>query len=139
MHAMEGIIEFAAPLFIAMELASLVCLLLFGVVRYGLDKRKASMVFIFLFIGITALEAGLGWLLYKETGELSTLQIIITVFVLYAVTFGIQDFKKLDRWMKQKIGRLRGIDLLTDKDREQIAKQKDPSYQARMYRRSSFA
>lgn len=139
MNAIEGIVEFAAPLFIAMELASLVCLLLFGVARYGLDKRGTSMIFIFLFVGITALEAGLGWLLYKETGELSTLQIIITVFVLYAVTFGIQDFKKLDRWMKQKIGRLRGIDLLTDKDREQIAKQKDPSYQARMYRRSSFA
>ncbi|PTL21646.1 hypothetical protein [Shouchella clausii] len=139
MNAIEGIVEFVAPLFIAMELASLVCLLLFGVARYGLDKRGTSMIFIFLFVGITALEAGLGWLLYKETGELSTLQIIITVFVLYAVTFGIQDFKKLDRWMKQKIGRLRGIDLLTDKDREQIAKQKDPSYQARMYRRSSFA
>ncbi|AST96462.1 hypothetical protein [Shouchella clausii] len=139
MNAIEGIVEFAAPLFIAMELASLVCLLLFGVARYGLDKRGTSMIFIFLFVGITALEAGLGWLLYKETGELSTLQIIITVFVLYAVTFGVQDFKKLDRWMKQKIGRLRGIDLLTDKDREQIAKQKDPSYQARMYRRSSFA
>ncbi|XOQ13139.1 MAG: Integral membrane protein [Shouchella clausii] len=139
MNAIEGIVEFAAPLFIAMELASLACLLLFGAARYGLDKRGTSMIFIFLFVGITALEAGLGWLLYKETGELSTLQIIITVFVLYAVTFGIQDFKKLDRWMKQKIGRLRGIDLLTDKDREQIAKQKDPSYQARMYRRSSFA
>lgn len=59
MHAMEGIIEFAAPLFIAMELASLVCLLLFGVVRYGLDKRKASMVFIFCLLALLRWKPGL--------------------------------------------------------------------------------
>ncbi len=51
---------------------------------------------------MTILEAILAWLLYRETGEISSLQIIITIFVLYAITFGYQDFRKLDRWMKKK-------------------------------------
>ncbi|WP_353625805.1 hypothetical protein [Bacillus sp. JCM 19041] len=133
------IIENAGVLFISMEVVSLLCLLFFGLTRYLLDRWNLSMLFILFFIGITALEAGLAWLLFSRTGEISTLQIIITIFVLYAITFGIQDFKKLDRWMKQKIGKRRGIDLLTEKDRVAIQKQNDPARVARNYRYSSIA
>lgn len=132
------IIEHAGVIFITMEVLSLFCLLFFGLTRYLFDRRILSIAFILFFIGITALEAALGWLLFSRTGEISTLQIIITIFVLYALTFGIQDFKKLDRWMKQKIGKRRGIDLLTEKDRDAIQKQNDPIRRARLYRYSSI-
>ncbi|MED4164631.1 hypothetical protein P4642_18305, partial [Halalkalibacterium halodurans] len=97
-------LDYQVEIFITMEVLTVICLLLFGVTRYYFNIRKASLLFILLFIGITALEAALAWWLYNKTGEISTLQIIITVFVLYAITFGIGDFKKLDRWMRQKIG-----------------------------------
>ncbi|MED3646332.1 hypothetical protein P4475_05780 [Halalkalibacterium halodurans] len=131
-------LDYQVEIFITMEVLTVICLLLFGVTRYYFNIRKASLLFILLFIGITALEAALAWWLYNKTGEISTLQIIITVFVLYAITFGIGDFKKLDRWMRKKIGGWKGIDLLTEKDRQLISLQKDPAYVARSYRRSSY-
>ena len=58
----------------------------------------------------------MGYWVYQVTGEISTILIIITIFVLYACTFGIYDFLKLDRWMRRKIGEWRGVELLTEKD-----------------------
>src|SRR5699024_5280727 len=52
--------------------------------------------------------------------------------------FGIVDFIRLDRWMRQKIGKFRGVDLLTEKDYERIARNKDPRHFARKYRISSI-
>lgn len=131
-------LNYQVEIFITMEVLSVICLLLFGLLRYYFNFRKISLLFIFLFIGITGLEALLAWWLFQKTGEISTLQIIISIFVLYAVTFGIGDFKKFDRWMRQRIGKWKGIDLLTDKDRHLVNMQKDPSYVARRYRRSSY-
>src|SRR5699024_2375299 len=47
-------------------------------------------------------------------------------------------FLKLDRWMRGKIGKWRGVNLLTQKDQEMIRLQKDPKYIARKYRISSI-
>ena len=79
-------------IFIAVEVLSMAALLLFGVVRYLLNKKKLSRLFIIAFLVLLALEALLAMLVYRETGEISTFQIVITVFVLYACTFGIFDF-----------------------------------------------
>ena len=49
----------------------------------------------------------------------------------YAATFGISDFKKLDRWMRKHIGKWRGVELLADKDISIMGKQKDPKYIAK--------
>lgn len=32
-------------------------------------------------------------------------QIVIPIFILYARTFGINNLKKLDRWIREKIGK----------------------------------
>ncbi|WP_306373270.1 hypothetical protein [Salirhabdus sp. Marseille-P4669] len=69
---------------------------------------------------------------------MSTFQIVITVFLVYACTFGISDFKKLDRWMRSKIGNFRGVDLLTEQDKYVMEKQKNPKYIAKKYRISSI-
>ncbi|MRI66889.1 hypothetical protein GH885_11150 [Gracilibacillus thailandensis] len=102
-------------------------------------KRKHSLFFLFLFLFLLILEAGLAFLIYNETGEISTFQIVITIFVIYACTFGINDFKKLDRWMRIKVGKWRGVDLLTEKDKAIMKKQQDPKYIAKINRYSAIA
>lgn len=135
---MHFLLTYQWNIFIVAEVLSLVLLLLFGVVRYFFNKHRLSSLFIALFILFVALEAVLAWLIYRETGEIEDFQIIITIFVLYACTFGVSDFKKLDRLMRKHIGKWRGVDLLTKKDREKMVKQKDPLYIARKYRWSSL-
>lgn len=135
---LDWILENQWELFIAAEVVSLLSLLLFGVVRYVLGKKKLSLLFLLLFVALIGVEALLALVVYNETGEISTFQIILIIFVLYACTFGIVDFKKLDRWMRWKIGKWRGIDLLTEKDRAIMARQKDPKYVAKVNRYSAM-
>lgn len=125
-------------IFIVLEVISWISLFIFGVLRYFFDKRKLSMYFLILFVTFIGVEALLGWFIYIETGELSTIQLVITIFVIYAMTFGYSDFKKLDRWMRKNIGKLRGIDLLTEEDRMIMKRDKDPAYLAKKYRVSSL-
>src|SRR5690625_2882890 len=89
-------------IFITLEVASWLCLLLFGLLRYVFDKRQMSIAFIVSFIVLIALEGLVGLLIYQETGVISNFQIIVLIFVAYAATFGISDFKKLDRWMRDR-------------------------------------
>ncbi|WP_095149349.1 hypothetical protein [Oceanobacillus manasiensis] len=134
----DYIVSFQWEIFILAEIISLICLLLFGVVRYVFNKQKLSLSFLFIFIALIVIEAVIAVTIFMETGEISTFQIVITIFVIYACTFGISDFKKLDRWMRWKIGQWRGTELLTEKDKFIMSKQKDPKYIARKYRYSSL-
>ncbi|MBS3680937.1 hypothetical protein KGF86_11975 [Ornithinibacillus massiliensis] len=135
---MDFILRYQWEIFILAEVLSLIFILLFGVTRYVANKRKLSLGFLLLFIVLLFLEAALALFVYKETGEISTFQIVITIFVIYACTFGISDFKKIDRWMRLKIGSWRGTELLTEKDKYVMQKQKDPKYIAKKYRISSI-
>lgn len=135
---MNLIIEYSWEIFIFLEILSLVAIILFGIVRYFFDKPKLSLLFIFSFLFLLTIEGTFGIYIYMETGEISTVQIIIMIFVLYACTFGIFDFIKLDRWMRQRIGRLRGVELLSKKDYEVINKNKDTKYLAKKYRITSL-
>lgn len=125
------LLSYQWELFIAAEIISIVSLLLFGITRYFFNKRNTSNLFILLFIVVTAFEAAIAWIIYNYTGEISSFTVIITIFILYAVTFGLNDFKKLDRWMRVKIGNYRGIDLLTAKEHQAIAKERDPQHKKR--------
>lgn len=135
---MNFLLEYQWEIFIAIEVISFVSLLLFGITRYFLGRQKVSLQFLLLFILLLIIEAALAIVIYQETGEISTFQIVVTIFVVYACTFGIADFKKLDRWMRLKIGNIRKVDLLTEKDRAIMDRQKDPKYIARKNRRSSM-
>src|SRR5699024_6938041 len=55
-----------------------------------------------------------------------------------ACTFGIFDFIRLDRWMRKQIGKLRGVDLLTEKDYRIMERNKNPHYLAKKYRITSL-
>ncbi|MFD2043123.1 hypothetical protein ACFSTA_02245 [Ornithinibacillus salinisoli] len=135
---MDMILNYNWELFITAEILSLVALILFCIFRYFFNKQRLSIVFIFLFLFLLVLEALLGLYVYTHTGEISSFLIIIAIFIIYACTFGVFDFIRLDRWMRGKIGKLRGVELLTPKDYEIMERNKDPKYIAKKYRISSF-
>ena len=134
---MELLITFQWEIFIALEVLSMLALLLFGSVRYLLNKKTLSLLFIIAFLILLLLEALLAILIYQETKEISAFQMVVIIFVLYACTFGMTDFKKLDRWMRRKIGKWRNVELLTEKDYEVMERDKDPRFIARKYRWTS--
>src|SRR5699024_2076285 len=124
-------------IFISIEILSIVFLLLFGATRYFLGKKQISTLFIIGFIGLLFVEGILAYIIYRETGEFATFQLVIIIFLLYACTFGITDFRNLDRWMRKTIGKWRGVELLTEKDYQIIQRNKDPKYLAKKFRISS--
>ncbi|MEK4026201.1 hypothetical protein [Sporosarcina sp. FSL W7-1283] len=132
------ILEYNWELFILIELLSIGALILFGIFRYFFNKPRLSIMFIFFFLFMVILEGLLGLYVYHQTGEISTFQIVVTVFIIYAFTFGIFDFIRLDRWMRRKIGTLRGVELLSDKDYKIIERNNNPKYIAKKYRKSSY-
>lgn len=134
---MSFLLDYQWAIFIGAEILSFACLLLFGVYRYFLEKRKQSLFFIFAFLGLLVIESVLGLIVYQHTGEFSTFLLVIIIFVLYACTFGIVDFIRLDRWMRQKIGRFRNVELLTEKDYDIMNRNTDPRYIAKKYRLSA--
>lgn len=134
---MNVIVSYQWEIFITIEILFIVFFLLFGFIRYFLNKRRLSLVFLGLFLSLLIVEAALGFLIFHLTGEISTFQIVIVVFIIYAFTFGVFDFLKLDRWMRQKIGAWRKVELLTEKDYQIIAQNKNPTYLARKYRITS--
>src|SRR5690625_4018594 len=126
-------------IFIGIEILSFGLLLAFLIIRYAFTKQKLSTWFMLLFILCMALEVVLALLIYQQTGEISTFQIVVAIFIVYACTLGISDFKKLDRWIKKKIGDWRGINLLSDEDIRKMELAKDPKVIARNNRRWWYA
>lgn len=131
---MDLIITHHWEIFISLEVLSLVLLLAFLIIRYAFSQQKISRLFLVAFIVCLLLEISLALFMYQKTGEIETFQIVLTLFVIYSLTFGISDFKKLDRYVKQKIGKWRGVNLLTEKDIKEIERSKDPKVIARKNR-----
>ncbi len=73
---------------VAVEVLSLVALLLFGFVRYFWNRRRTSLWFLLAFLVLLAFEAALAILIYLETGEISTFQIVITILSFMHVRLG---------------------------------------------------
>src|SRR5690625_2402539 len=113
---MDTLLTFQWEAFIFLEVLSWIFLLLFLIVRYAFGKESLGRLFLTLFVLFIFLEALLAFIVYQKTGEISTFQVVIFIFVVYACTFGISDFKKLDRYIKMKVGIWRGVELLTEKD-----------------------
>src|SRR5699024_7336299 len=123
---MNILIMYQWEIFIGLEILSVICLLAFGFVRYMLGKKSLSHLFIGGFLLFLVCEALLSLMIYRETGEFGTFQIVIIIFIIYACTFGISDFKRLDRWMRKKVGEWKKEELLTEKDYALMEMQVDP-------------
>lgn len=131
---MEWFQTYQWEVFIFLEIASWIFLFLFLLLRYAFDRVKIGQIFLVLFLLFIIFEGILAFINYRQTGEIDTFQIVVFIFIIYACTFGISDFKKLDRYIKQTVGKWRKVDLLTEKDRAVMEKQQNPKYIARRYR-----
>lgn len=131
---MDFFLAYQWEIFIFLEVLSFVFLFGFLLIRYAFSREKISSLFLFLFMLFILLEAILAYIVFQQTGEIDTFQIVIFIFVVYACTFGVFDFKKLDRYMKGKVGKWRGIDLLTEEDKRRMEQLKDPKVVARNQR-----
>lgn len=121
-------------IFIFLEVASWLFLVVFLLMRYAFDKISLSRVFLALFLLFILFEGLLAYLIYQRTGEIDSFQVIVLIFIIYACSFGVSDFKKLDRYIKVKVGKWRKVDLLTEKDKRIMAALKDPRVIARKNR-----
>lgn len=135
---LEMILSHHWEIFISLEIASVVLIIAFLLVRYLMSKSSLSHLFLLLFLLCLGLEVALGLFMYQRTGEISSFTIIIGIFIVYSCTFGISDFKKLDRYMKQKLGKWRGINLLTEEEIRKIEQANDPKEMARKARLSWY-
>jgi len=136
---MQFLVEHDWMIFISLEIAALIFLLLFVVVRYLLSMRQLSQLFLGLFLLMMVFEAMLAYFVYQVTGEVSTFQIVIIIFLLYAVTFGISDFKNLDYKARVRIGKWRNVPLVTDEEVERMQKRKHPKVIGKKSRRWFYA
>lgn len=75
----------------------------FLVLRYWVGLDRASVVFLVLILVDNLVILGLGVVDYLHTGEFATYQIAIAAVLLYGVTFGKRDFKRLDAYLKRKV------------------------------------
>lgn len=130
----ETIVDNQFSLFIGAEVLSFLCILLFFIIRYAFQRIKLSMLFLYLFIISLMFEMIVAGVVYKQTGDYSTLQIIVFIFVFYAGSFGIYHFKKLDIYIKQKMEKWTGISYLTRIDMKRIALEKNPNLFAKKTR-----
>src|SRR5690625_5267402 len=121
-------------IFISLEIAALIFIFLFMGARYFFACHKGSHIFLSLFLFMMVLEGILAFLVYKVTGEINTFQIVVVIFLVYAVTFGVSDFKKLDYTARVKIGKWRNVDLVSDEEMERMRKLKHPKVVARKSR-----
>lgn len=80
----------------------------FLVLRYLLDLNRASFVILALIVLDNLFIAGLGLLDYVQTGEFSTYQFVAVGIIVYGLTFGKRDFKRLDAYLKRKVMRWKG-------------------------------
>lgn len=88
---MDFIESYQWDIFMTLEIASWLCLLAFGILRYMLDKRRMSLMFLISFVTLIAFEELLALLIYQKTGIIASFQIIILIFVVCAVTVSVSE------------------------------------------------
>jgi hypothetical protein len=94
-------------LLIALEALAWAFTIGFVVLRYWFRKERASIVALVAMIVDTFGIVTLGVVYWIRTGELSTYQFVIAGLIVYALTVGREDARRLDRWLGARVSRLR--------------------------------
>lgn len=136
---MHFLVEHDWAIFIGLEVCALIFILAFMGTRYLLSRRPLSNVLLGLFLLMMVLEGILAFVVYQATGEISTFQIVVVLFLLYAVTFGVHDFKRLDFSARMKIGKWRKTSLVTEEEVEHMRMLKHPKVVAKKSRMWFYA
>ncbi|MBM7095466.1 hypothetical protein JSY36_06860 [Bacillus sp. H-16] len=115
---MDTIIHYQWELFIATEVIAVLSVAAFVVFRYVAGSPRYARISLYVFVAANLFDVVVAFLVYRHTGELSMFQVVIFIFVMYAITFGRSDFKKLDFWLRTQIDRFARTDLVTSEERE---------------------
>ncbi|MBM7666996.1 hypothetical protein JOC25_003523 [Solibacillus kalamii] len=105
---MDFILDYKWFFLITAEVVFWVCAIAFLLLRYWFKLKKLSLFVFVIFILNDLWIALLAYLDYQRTGEFSIYQIIIVIIIVYAMTFGKSDFKKLDAFIKRWVAKKRG-------------------------------
>lgn len=105
---MDFILENKWLFLIIAEVIFWVSVLTFLLLRYWFDLKKLSLAFFVLFIVNDLWIAIMGFFYYLKTDKISNYQIIIIVFLVYAFTYGKNDFRRLDTFMQRKVASWKG-------------------------------
>ncbi len=100
--------SFLWELLIVTEIIFWLLIGLFLLFRYVLGWKQFTKWMIPIFILTIVIDIYLGWVDYKMTGEFSIFQFIIIIFVVYALTSGLSDFRRLDAYIQRKVAKWKG-------------------------------
>lgn len=118
---MSLLAEYKWHILITAEVLFWVFSISFLIVRYWFQLNRLSLIFLVLFIVNDLFILSLAVLDYMRTGEFSNYQLIIAAILIYALTYGKKDFKKLDAYLKGKVKQWKNPSRYTDqKTRTQI-------------------
>ncbi len=105
---MDFILEHKWAFLIAAEVFFWISILSFLVVRYWFNMKTLSVVFFTLFIVNDLWIATMGFMDYLRTGNFTSYQVVILVIIVYALTYGKTDFKRLDVFIQKKVAKWKG-------------------------------
>lgn len=105
---MDYILEYKWFFLIGAEVSFWVLSFAFLLLRYMLDLDRASFVVLALIVVDNLFIAGLGVVDYLRTGEFAAYQLIALAIIVYCLTLGKRDFKRLDAYMKRKVASWKG-------------------------------
>lgn len=80
----------------------------FLVLRYWFDSDRGSLVLLALIVLDNLFILALGVLDYLSTGEFASYQLVIAAVLIYGLTFGKGDMKRLDAYLKKRVARWKG-------------------------------
>lgn len=106
---MDFILEYKWLFLILGEIVFTLCAAAFLLLRYWYQLEKLSIIVFVIFIINDLWIAFLAVMDYQRTGAFSLYQIIAVVFIIYALTLGKSDMKKLDEVIKRKVAEKRGV------------------------------
>lgn len=104
----EFVLDYKWYFFIAGEIIFWGSLIGFLMLRYAFNLKKLSKYAVVLWLASDLWLVTIGILDYIRSGTIDRFQIIIVIIVIYALTAGKKDFKRLDRWIQKKVAHWKG-------------------------------
>ena len=108
---MDFILDHKWFFLITAEVIFWLCAFAFLLLRYWYKLEKLSMIVFLVFMMNDLWIAFLAFADYQRTDEISVYQILIVIILIYALTLGKSDMKKLDAFIKTFVAKKRGESL----------------------------
>lgn len=124
------------------EVVFWVCAAAFFLTRYWFEMGRLGNLFLVMIVAEEVLAnlfiLGLGALDYRQAGKITGYQVAIVAFVLYALTLGRHDARRLDAFLKGKVAQWKGRDVPTTVSASSEPAHSTPHDKATRYRREWY-